>query len=129
MLSAHRETLDGPNGESLSAEDVITAAIANNEFSQQVDDDGLTVLDDDPLDGFSASSDLDCAEGYEAADTECGKFVNPTDDYGITFWWAELDMPCAGLLLTWHYLTRHKLGPSTVLVLVLEIGFYAHLLH
>lgn len=69
----HRETLTDGEGNELSPEDIITAAVASGEFASEVGDSGLDVINDNPLEGFEAESSLDCLPGFEASDTECGK--------------------------------------------------------
>lgn len=67
-----RDTITGENGETLTPQEVITAAVASGEFADEVGNE-LDVIADPPLDGFAADTELDCNEGYEAAETECGE--------------------------------------------------------
>lgn len=80
----YSETLTGDDDD-LSPEDIIAAAVAAGEFADEVSQDGLDVIADDPLDGFEAESSLDCLEGYEATDTECGKYIYHLGQSGILF--------------------------------------------
>lgn len=61
----------------MSAEEILTAAVANGEFTNNITNSGFNVLDDEPvLSSLEIAQEPDCPEGFEVVDDECGTYAS-----------------------------------------------------